>query len=146
MEHLIEMKQKLVECVECQMEDLTHVNTHELGEVIDMIKDIDEAIYYCTKAHKIHEEDMEKYCCHCGGLKEADEEGTIIHHSKKKESYLKAKEDNKDRIVSMKELEEYLKELTTEIMEMVKVSSVEEKQLLEKRLQSLTTKISQMNN
>ena len=127
MEHLIEMKQKLVECVECQMEDLTHVNTHELGEVIDMIKDIDEAIYYCTKAHKIHEEDMEKYCCHCGGLKETDEEQTMTQRSKRTESYMKAKENNEDKIVSMKELEEYLKELTTEVIEMAKVSSIEEK-------------------
>jgi len=29
------------------MGDLRCVDTHELGEVIDMIKDMAEAIYYC---------------------------------------------------------------------------------------------------
>ena len=28
--------------------NLRHLNTHELGEVIDMIKDLSEAIYYCS--------------------------------------------------------------------------------------------------
>lgn len=47
--------------IKCDLEDLVyqeieaneithlkHLNTHELGEVIDMIKDLSEAIYYCS--------------------------------------------------------------------------------------------------
>ena len=47
--------------IKCDLEDLFYkeieaneatnlkrLNTHELGEVIDMIKDLSEAIYYCS--------------------------------------------------------------------------------------------------
>ena len=48
MEELKTMKQNLTSLVQSQMGNLDQVNTHELGEVIDMIKDLAEAIYYCT--------------------------------------------------------------------------------------------------
>lgn len=38
------------------MEDLEQVDTHEMGEVIDMIKDLAEAYYYKAKAEAIHNE------------------------------------------------------------------------------------------
>ena len=47
-EALKTMKEQLMSCVQGQLSDLTRVNTHELGEAIDMIKDLAEAIYYCT--------------------------------------------------------------------------------------------------
>lgn len=48
MKELKIIKCKLTEQVINQLEDIEHTDTHELGEVIDMIKDIYEAIYYCT--------------------------------------------------------------------------------------------------
>ncbi len=42
------MKETLMCCVEAQLMNLTEVDTQELGDVVDMIKDIEEAIYYCT--------------------------------------------------------------------------------------------------
>ena len=42
------MKEQLVACVQGQLGDVSKVDTHELGEAIDMIKDLSEAIYYCT--------------------------------------------------------------------------------------------------
>ena len=49
MEKLKHIKHKLVELVEVEVEEnLQGVDTKELGEVIDMIKDLAEAIYYCT--------------------------------------------------------------------------------------------------
>lgn len=42
------MKETLMCAVEMQLCDLGDVDTAELGEVIDMIKDLEEAIYYCT--------------------------------------------------------------------------------------------------
>ena len=49
MERLKHIKHKLVELVEAEMEEhLEAIDTEELGEVIDMIKDLAEAIYYCT--------------------------------------------------------------------------------------------------
>lgn len=48
MKDLKNIKSKLVEQVVAQLDNLDQVNTQELGEAIDMIKDISEAIYYCT--------------------------------------------------------------------------------------------------
>lgn len=42
------IQSKLIDLAYEQMENPECVNTEELGEVIDIIKDIDEAIYYCT--------------------------------------------------------------------------------------------------
>ena len=48
MEQLKTMKHNLVACVQGQMGRLGEVDSKELGEAIDMIKDLSEAIYYCT--------------------------------------------------------------------------------------------------
>ena len=48
MERLKHMKETLIGCVEAQMSHLDTVDTEELGDVIDMVKDLEEAIYYCT--------------------------------------------------------------------------------------------------
>ena len=48
MEKLKSMKECLMSCAQTQMGNLQEVDAKELGEVIDMIKDLEEAIYYCT--------------------------------------------------------------------------------------------------
>ena len=49
MEKLKQMKEALVGCVESQVfGNLKDVDAKELGEAMDMIKDLSEAIYYCT--------------------------------------------------------------------------------------------------
>ena len=48
MEQLLKMKETLIDCVKTQMTHLEQVDAKELGEAIDMIKDLSEAIYYCT--------------------------------------------------------------------------------------------------
>ena len=48
MDRLKQMKNMLMSCVENQMTHLEEIDTKELGEAIDMIKDLEEAIYYCT--------------------------------------------------------------------------------------------------
>ena len=48
------IQHELMECVECHMENLASVNTEEMGEVIDMIKDLSEAIYYSTITHSMN--------------------------------------------------------------------------------------------
>lgn len=62
MERLKQMKDSLVSIVQSQMGGhLDQVNTEELGEAIDMIKDLEEAIYYCTITKAMTEkEDKEK--------------------------------------------------------------------------------------
>ena len=42
------MKETLMCAVEMQLCNLEEIDTKELGEAIDMIKDLEEAIYYCT--------------------------------------------------------------------------------------------------
>lgn len=46
MERIKQMKETLINQVQGQMGDLKCVDTHELGEVIDMIKDLEETLYY----------------------------------------------------------------------------------------------------
>ena len=62
MERLKQMKDSLISIVQSQMGGhLDQVNTEELGEAIDMIKDLEEAIYYCTITKAMTEkEDKEK--------------------------------------------------------------------------------------
>lgn len=48
MENLKNMKNTLMASAQGQMGKLDKVNAKELGEVIDMIKDLEEAMYYCT--------------------------------------------------------------------------------------------------
>lgn len=47
-EQLKEIKSTLIAQIQSQMGKLDCVETEELGEVIDMVKDLEEAIYYCT--------------------------------------------------------------------------------------------------
>ena len=42
------IQSRLIDLAYQQMESPECVDTKELGEVVDIIKDIDEAIYYCT--------------------------------------------------------------------------------------------------
>ena len=47
-ERLKYMKETLMCVVESQLCNIEKVDTQELGEAIDMIKDLEEALYYCT--------------------------------------------------------------------------------------------------
>lgn len=58
-ERLKTMKEAFMCAVEGQMYNLTEVDAEELGEVVDMIKDLSEAIYYCEVAKAM--EDSEKH-------------------------------------------------------------------------------------
>ena len=42
------MKDTLVAQVQTQLGNLENVDAKELGEVVDMIKDLEEAMYYCS--------------------------------------------------------------------------------------------------
>lgn len=60
MEKLKQMKEALVGCVQTQVYgNMDKVDAKELGEAIDMIKDLSEAIYYCTIAEAMEKEDKE---------------------------------------------------------------------------------------
>lgn len=59
MEQLKHMKEMLMGCVQGQMTHLDTVDTKELGEAIDMIKDLSEAIYYCTVTEAMEHKEKE---------------------------------------------------------------------------------------
>jgi len=59
MERLKAMKERLMSCVESQMGDLSKTNAEELGEVVDMIKDLEETIYYCTVVEAMENKEKE---------------------------------------------------------------------------------------
>jgi hypothetical protein len=52
---------KLIELVEMEVdENLETVDTCELGEVVDMIKDLAETIYYCTLTEAMEDKGVHK--------------------------------------------------------------------------------------
>lgn len=60
MEQLKHMKEMLTSCVQGQMSNLQAADTKELGDAIDMIKDLAEAIYYCSISEAMEESKKEK--------------------------------------------------------------------------------------
>ena len=55
--------------------------------------------------------------------------------------YMEAKEQGKDKQAKMKELEDYMKELSTDVTEMIEGASPEEKTMLKNKMQVLMQKI-----
>ena len=136
---LQEMKRQITCAVECALCDITNADTHELGEAIDMIKDLEEAIYYATITEAMNEKEntYKEYI-----YDDTDEyEG---HSHKNRRMYMEAKEMHKDKATQLKELERYMQELTVDIVDMIEDASIEEKQYLEKKISALATKIGQM--
>lgn len=60
MKQLKQMKEILTSAVQGQMSNLSQANTEELGAAVDMIKDLSEAIYYCTITESMKEAAEEK--------------------------------------------------------------------------------------
>lgn len=196
------MKEALVAQVENQMSNLSEVDTHELGEVIDMIKDLEEAIYYCSITKAMEEKEEEKKVEHHyyttyiperdidrdewgrmyyprmrdsqgryspegrdgardGGGRRNYFEFPEPYHEREipiglrderegrspitRRMYMESKELHKDKTTKLKELEQYMKELSEDIVEMISDATPEERQLLEKKVAALSTKIQQVN-
>lgn len=174
MKRLESMKETLMNCVQGQMGDLASADAKELGEAIDMIKDLSEAIYYCTVTEAMEENSKsEKHVYHYTepmyrdmdrniGRMYYDEGprtmGDSRHYSEReypveirdyregrspmsRRMYMESKELHKDKAAQMQELDKYMQELAHDITEMVQGASPEEKQLLQKKLTALSTKI-----
>lgn len=54
------MKEAFMCAVESQMYNLAEVDAEELGEVVDMIKDLSEAVYYCEVAEAMEKAEKEE--------------------------------------------------------------------------------------
>ena len=214
MEQLKNIKETLIGQVQAQMGDLKKVNAKELGEVMDMIKDIAETEYYCSITEAMSDakerekyEGMtkennyyytEKYLPHSeyfipdyyrdmdrgmgrmyysdggngsmssssgmsnssGGNQSSSSNGSagrsyytemdypiVMHDNRegrspmKRKMYMEAKESNADSSKSMKELENYMQELTSDMMELVGKASPEEKAIVQKKISTLASKM-----
>ena len=217
MERLKHIKETLLGCIEGQMSHLDTVDTEELGDVVDMVKDLEEAIYYCTitKAmgekeksgngggekeyhyyteYRYPERDMDRengrmyynmmpmtYTdqgrmyynggsgssssgggsgsggnssssggsgSSSGGSRNYSEyEYPMMRDSREgrspmsRKTYMESKEMHQPKTTQMKELEKYLQELSSDIVEMIQDASPEEKTFMEKKISALATKI-----
>ena len=60
--------------------------------------------------------------------------------------YMEAKETHQDKTVQMRELEKYMQELASDIIEMIEDASTEERQYLSKKISALATKLTTQAN
>lgn len=60
MKQLKQMKETLMSAVQGQLSNLAQADTKELGCAVDMIKDLSEAIYYCTITKSMEDAEEEK--------------------------------------------------------------------------------------
>lgn len=107
MKRIEQIKEALINCAEWQVAHLENVNAAELGELIDMIKDMEEYCYYHTVTEAMKKEHPANEM-----LKSHDLLDT--HHFKG---------------VDMKELEEYVKKV-------MKEATPQEKESLKKLIES----------
>ena len=170
-EKLKNIQETLATVAEEQLVHLECVDAKELGEVIDIIKDIEETIYYCTvtKAMKEGVESHEPEVMYYGGyrkehpswrekeVKDKTWDNNTIYMEKEyphafedpregksyrsRRMYMESKESKQDKTIQMRELEKYLQELAQDITEMIEDASAEERQYLSKKISSLATKV-----
>ena len=177
MHRLYDMKNCLISAAQSQMGNLQDCNAEELGEVIDMIKDLEEAIYYCTITKAMNDKEENNHSQYRMYYKERgehdyDNSSSYINYPRidkyndksnepyrerefplemrdtregrspaRRRMYMESKELHKDKVTAMKELEEYMQELSSDICEMIEDASPEEKQLLQKKIIALSNKI-----
>ena len=60
---------------------------------------------------------------------------------KSRRMYMESKELHKDSATQMKELEKYIQDLSKDVTEMIEHATPEEKQLLQQKIMTLSTKI-----
>ena len=160
MEQLKQMKKALIECVESQVYGgLKEVDAKELGEAMDMIKDLSEAIYYCTITEAMEKEEPKygntramyympdynpPYYAKGGGIRGYHdkmipyriEDYEMIKDPEegrsgwRRKMYMNGKHQQHDKTKQMQELEAYMMELTRDMTEMIEDASPEEKALL----------------
>ena len=171
MERFKSVKEMLMAQIEGQMSHLYDVDAKELGEVIDMVKDLEEAMYYCTitEAMKKKEEQPQynninyytepyydkMYYGGNGNGSQSNSSGTSYYDGwsgqmrdsregrsgETRRMYMEHKSLHADKNVKMKDLEKYMQELTHDMTEMIQDASPEEKQLLQQKISTLAQKI-----
>ena len=191
---LTAMRENLAACIEYQLQHLEDVDCEELGEAIDMLKDLEETLYFHaiteamkgegaygdwpeTKKNGYHQyDDSQMYyggwnapmMYYDGGRGSrghsnysngnGHSDSSSYYHEpmmnyerderegrspQNRRMYMEAKY-TKDKATQLRELEKYMQELTSDMVEMIQDASPEEKQYLEKKISALASKIGQM--
>lgn len=232
---LMAMKQNLASAIEAQLCNLGEVDCEELGQAIDMLKDLEEALYFCTiteamngegkgkgnieieyEGHKKNghsqmngndqmyydgsqmymgspmmyangsngsgnsgssnggsssyyggengqsyyggndqmyyqgRDSQGRFTSGRGSSRSDYSEPMMMYRDERegrspmnRRMYMEAK-STKDKASQLRELEKYMQELTSDMVEMIQDSSSEEKQYLEKKISALASKIGQM--
>lgn len=184
MERLKSIKDCLIAQVSGQMGKLDQVDAKELGEVVDMIKDMEEACYYAKiiEAMEKGEEEKKYYTeyyrpysrdylrdmdknygrMYYGGdwsdAHETSKTNGATYYTERpypmelrdrregrspmsRKMYMESKELHKDKTTQLKDLENYMQELSMDIAEMIDDASPEEKQMLQSKITALANKI-----
>ena len=108
------MKENLMCCIEEQIENIQEADANELGEAIDMLKDLEEALYYSTITEamlgdkKYDEFEM---------IEQKTPRESHTHDSRK--MYIEAKHNGHDKAAQLRELEKYMQELTQDMVDMI---------------------------
>ena len=147
-EELKRMKNCLITQAQSQMNNLSMVNTREMGEVIDMIKDLEESIYYCTIVEAMAGDSNYNY------YRDIDQNQGRMYYSGNdlrdikegrspmiRRTYMESKEMHKNKNSQMQELEKYTRELSADVIDMIRGSSMEEKQILQRKLNEIASQI-----
>lgn len=182
MDKLKQMKECLVGIVEGQVYgNMDKVDAQELGAAVDMIKDLSEAIYYCTITEAMGEEEKQEskhrtmystrvmpmydapgemydpryrdktmYAGNGGGAssyraypepRSMSRDPREGRSGERRKMYMQGKSAGKDKTSQMRELENYMHELSQDMTEMIQDASPEEKQLLQQKIATLAAKI-----
>ena len=191
-EALKAMKEQLMSCVQGQLGDISKVDAHELGEAVDMIKDLAEAIYYCTITESMEKSSEDKgetninyyttpmtynKMMYTDPYRNMERDGGYMYYTTggrgqstgggnrggvnyytempgdiwrdpregrspmRRRMYMEGKEMHNDPNSQLRELEAYLQELSTDITEMIKDASPEERATLHQKMTTLASKI-----
>lgn len=175
MEKIKQMEEQLASMIQAQLCNPENTDAKELGEAVDMLKDLAEFCYYksITNAMEKSEKEQKKYTIpymeqdkmyYNGDMNIKNPikyryndipysynntRNTYIPDSDPREGraresrkmYMESKEMHKHPEVRMKDLEKYMQDLTTDIVEMVENASTEEKEVLKQKIATLATKI-----
>ena len=193
-EELKTMKSQLMSCVQAQMGNLQQTDTKELGQAIDMIKDLAEAAYYCTITQAMEKGDqseqrsvnninyyttpteymrpdyrdgwhiMKDNMMYYPGMSGTDSGQSTTttgggrnyytqpiygmmrdprqgRSAIRRRMYMEGKQKHLDVNSQLHELQAYLQELSSDITEMIKDASPEERATLHQKMMTLANKI-----
>ena len=132
------MKNTLIDIVQEQLSHSDCADTKELGQVIDMIKDLSESIYYCTVTEAMEDTHKEKNEHYEHEEEEYDSKEGKSHIARK--AYLESKSTHMDT-GDVKELQHYLQDLHYDLAEIIEQATPEEKLILQQRLTDIVKKI-----